>query len=196
MENLDRATSMGYTIRAYHGTANEFIAFDIDKGNPSGAHGPAPYFSDDQEEAKGYADRMGENGKVLNCLLRIRKPLVIPMRSRGEYPTRKERLIPERLYRDITGGQGPDDSTYDREMTGYDALRHAREILDGDERSKWNVIYSRLREMGYDALMFPNTMLNFNSGVYTKIVMLDLTGIRLVNAEFDPDKSREINLLA
>ncbi len=193
---MERARELGFTIPAYHGTAAKFNEFDPAKGAEHGAQGYAPYFADKHEEAKGYAEKI-EKGHVMDCLLRIRKPLMVPAREMGEYPARKERVIPLKLYRAITGGAAPKDSRREMEQTVVDALRHAMEILGhGDRRAAWTTIYNRLRKLGFDAMVFTNTPSDFQNGTYTKLVMLDMSGIRLTSAAFDPAKADTISLTA
>ena len=193
---MQRAKELGFTIPAYHGTAAKFNEFDPEKGAAHGAQGYAPYFADKQEEAHGYAGKI-ENGHVMDCLLRIRKPLMIPAREMGEYPARPERVIPAKLYKAITGGQGHKESRREMEPTVIDALRHAHDVMGHeDKRANWTTIYDRLRKLGFDAMVFTNTPSDFQNGTYTKIVMLDMSGIRLTSADFDPAKADTISLTA
>jgi hypothetical protein len=193
---LERAKQLGFTIPAYHGTAASFNAFDPAKGRENGAQGHAPYFADKHEEAHGYASKI-DKGRVMDCLLRVRKPLMVPAREMGEYPARKERIIPLKLYRAITGGKAPKDSRREMEQTVVDALRHAQsEMGSEDRRANWNTIYKRLRDLGFDAMVFLDTPSDFQNGTYTKLVMLDMSGIRLTSAAFDPAKADTISLTA
>lgn len=192
---LERAKELGFTIPVHHGTGATFNEFDPDKGNPHGSTGYAPYFADKHEEANGYAEKVG--GRVMSCLLRVRKPLMVPAREFGEYPARPERVIPLKLYRAISGGKSPKESRREMERTVSDALRHAHDEMGyDDKRANWTTIYGRLRGLGFDALVFTNTPSDFQNGTYTKIVMLDMSGIRLTSAMFDPAKADSISLTA
>ncbi len=193
---MARARDLGFTIPVYHGTGARFNEFDLDKANPNGAQGYAPYFADKHEEAKGYADMRGDgNGHVMDCLLRIRKPLMVPTRDMGEYPARAERVIPEKLYRAITGGPSHKEANREYDSTVEDALRHASRLGD-DRRANWTAIYDRLRKLGFDAMVFTKIPSDFTMDHYTKFVMLDMSGIRLKTAAFDPAKADTISLNA
>lgn len=192
---MARAKQLGFTLRVFHGTAAKFNEFDPSKGQ-NGAQGYAPYFADRHEEAHGYASKF-DKGHVMDCLLRVRKPLMVPAREMGEWPARPERVIPPRLYKAITGGKGHKESRREMEPTVVDALRHAHDIMGHDDkRANWTMIYDRLRKLGFDAMVFVNTPSDFQHGTYTKIVMLDMTGIRLSSAAFDPAKADTISLSA
>lgn len=93
---MERARALGFTTKAYHGTSAKFNEFDMEKGK--GNHfGYAPFFADVKAEAKGY-------GKVLEVLLRIRKPLIVP----NTWATMPEDIpkIDTELYRTLLVNHG------------------------------------------------------------------------------------------
>ena len=200
---MKRAKELGYIIPAYHGTTAKFNEFDFERGRSSPIGGFAPYFTDRHEEAKGYADtrgeERGEKGRVMHVLLRIRKPLYV-QNLFAKTPDEYERIDPE-LYKTITGGALPDEDSRQRYLTVMDAFRHAGSLYyqktqTYDHRAIWAGIYQRLRKAGYDAIIHTETPADHSPGSYSKIVMLDMSGIRLTTAAFDPAKSNSSNLRA
>lgn len=190
---LKRARSMGFNVLAHHGTKAEFNEFDMEKGR--GNHsGFAPFFANKRDEASGYADE----GRILDVMLRIRKPLIIPS-TWGVMP-RDYKKISLELYKTITGGVGPDESKKERYLTPQDAIEHAMDVHyqatgNYDRKAIWKGIYSRLIAQGYDAIIWKDTPSDHGDDPhYDKIVMLDMTGIRLITAEFDPTKSGSKNI--
>lgn len=202
---MRRAAELGYTIKAYHGTEAKFNEFDMEKGK--GNHfGFAPFFADKKAEAKGYADRRKEEtgkGHLMSVLLRIKKPFIIKD-TRGVMPNDYEKAgatIPPELYTLITGGQLPHETKRERYMTGRDAIEHAMDVHynetgNYDRKAIWTKIYARLKSQGYDAIIWEGTPSDHSAGTYSKIVMLDMSGIRLTSAKFDPAMAHTATLSA
>ena len=196
---MKRAKELGFTVRAYHGTNAEFNEFDIEKGK---AHhsGFAPHFTDDESEATGYAksrnDGRRDNVRVMSVLLRIRKPFVV-----GRLFDTNKTIAPE-IYKLVTGGHLPDKSRRERYMTAHNAIEHAMDVHydetgNYNRKAIWTKIYDRLKKAGYDAIIWEDTPSDYsNNANYTKIVMLDMTGIRLETAAFDPAMSNSPSLTA
>lgn len=189
---MQRAKELGFTIRAYHGTGAVFKAFDLEKGRPAMLSGYGPHFADQKAEASGYAAERkaeGKKTKVLDCLLRIRKPFVASYdNDLGAKEFRKiVGRLPDRKYR-----------TY----SSMDALRELSSIHGyerdqyEDRRMMWTLIYKRLKELGYDAITFPNTLPDHSNDYYTKIVLFDTNNVRSITAAFDPAKSESSDLKA
>lgn len=188
---MKRAKKLGFTKRAYHGTTASFNEFDMSKGK--GNHfGFAPFFADVKAEASGYG------GKVLEVFLRIRKPLIVP----NTWATMPEDVpkIDVELYSLITGGAKPgiQPNKYgdmrERYSHAHDAIEHAMDIHyheegNYDRRAIWTKIYKRLISAGYDAIIWKDTPADYSGSKYDKINMLDMSGIRLRSAEFDPAKA-------
>lgn len=184
---MERARALGYTTKAYHGTSAKFNEFDMEKGK--GNHfGYAPFFADVKAEAKGY-------GKVLEVLLRIRKPLIVP----NTWATMPEDVpkIDVELYSLITGGGKPgmQPNKYgdmrERYSNAHEAIEHAMDIHyketgNYDRKAIWTKIYSRLISAGYDSIIWKDTPADHSGTKYNKISMLDMSGIRLTTAAFDP----------
>lgn len=193
-DRLTRAKALGYTVAAFHGTKAKFNEFEIEKGKPNYT-GHAPHFANVKKEAIGYAG----DGKVLSVLLRIRKPLVIP----STWATAPEDVPPtdEATYRLITGGQLPADTKRQRYLRTFDALEHAKDVhyaKTGNYNRKeiWDGLYQRLKKAGYDAIIWKDVRADHSAGVYDKIVMLDMSGIRLTTAKFDPLKTTSADIRA
>ena len=199
---MERAKAMGFNTVAYHGTTAKFNEFDMERGKANHS-GFAPFFSDQRSEAKGYADMRkdeGEAGHVMNVLLRIRKPLIVPdtwAKTPEDWPQ-----TDHETYAMVTGGQLPTDSKRrNRTLTTTDALDHAMDIHyeetgNYNRREIWAKIYARLRAAGYDAIIWQDTRADHSNGSYNKIVMLDMSGIRLASARFDPAKASSTDLRA
>lgn len=175
MATTDHATDLGFTTKAYHGTAAAFEAFDINMGKCSTISGYAPHFTDSRAEAAGYARERKTKGKrstVMNCLLRIKKPLEISF-SRTYSPAEFKRIVGR------AGEEG--------RMTGYDILRELSTVYGyerdryEDTREMWRIIYARLTKLGYDAIVYPETLPDHSNARYTKIVMLDPKNIRIID---------------
>ena len=198
---MARATEMGFTTPAFHGTGEKFNEFDMDKGKPN--HGGfAPFFASKKAEAKGYADSKKEEtgkGRLLSVLLRIKKPLIVPS-TWGVIPDDYEQTLPE-VYMLITGGKLPHETKRERYLTNYDALEHVKDIHyeetgNYDRKQIWRKIYDRLISAGYDSIIWKDTPGDHGTGRYDKIVMLDMSGIRLTSARFDPSKAQSRDLRA
>lgn len=197
---MERARQLGFTTPAYHGTGTKFNEFDMNKGK--GNHfGFAPFFADQRSEAKGYAEvRKNEDGEghVMSLLLRVRKPLIIPD-TFGVMPENVP-ATDEQTYKLITGGKLPEDS--DRfSLNAWDAINHAMDVHyeetgNYDRKQIWTKIYARLISAGYDAIIWQNVRADYSDGNYTKIVMLDMSGIRLTSAAFDPSQANSTNIRA
>jgi hypothetical protein len=196
---MERAREMGFTISAYHGTTEKFNEFDFGRGKSGMVSGFAPHFTDQRGEAKGYADARGEErntkGRVLSVLLRIKKPYYVGdlyhNLSREEYTL-------------VSGGIEPSDPT---KLSFHDARReidtklyHKAKALDINapwpHRESWTHTYNMLRKEGYDALIWEDVPADYQRYKYRKITMLDMSGIRLISATFDPSKANEKNLKA
>ena len=187
---MKRAIEMGFTTRAFHGTGAKFNEFDVEKGTANHS-GFAPNFANIKGEAEGYANDQ-ENGRVLSVLLRIRKPLIVPD-TWGVMPKDVPQTDPD-TYRLITGGEGHLDNKRERGLHNYDAIEHAMDVHyantgNFDRREIWTGIYGRLKSQGYDAIIWKDVRADHTNGRYDKIVMLDMTGIRLITAKFDPAQS-------
>lgn len=188
---MQRAHDLGFTVRAYHGTGQKFNEFDLDKGKPNVLSGYAPHFASSKDEAKGYAkDRKvkGLKTNTLECLLRIKKPF------EAEYG----KDISAKEFKKITGIMPKDKY----QSTSMDVLRVLSTIHGwdrdqyADKKMMWTLIYGRLKKLGYDSIIFLNTLPDYSDKHYSKIVMLDTKNIRLVTAQFDPAKSDSSDLLA
>lgn len=192
---MARAQEMGFTKHAYHGTTEKFNEFDFERGSPSIVSGFAPHFTDERAEAKGYADSRseehGKKGKLLSVFLRVRKPFMGGDHQRSLELSREEYLM-------ISGG-----TEYPKEhhRTFRDAMnemgsRMAAGMDRWPHRELWSAVYHKLRAAGYDAIIWDNVPADFHNGKYTKITMLDMSGIRLSTAAFDPARAEENDLRA
>lgn len=200
---MERAAAMGFTTPAYHGTGAKFNEFDMEKGK--GSHfGFAPYFASERQEAKGYADdrsqETGTKSRLMSVLLRVRKPLIIPD-TWGVQPRDYEQTLPE-VYSLITGGKLPHETKRERYLTNNDAIEHAMDVHyeetgNYDRKQIWRKIYDRLISAGYDAIVWKGVRSDYgNTMFYDKIVMLDMSGIRLTSAKFDPSQAASRDLRA
>lgn len=184
---MARAEALGFTIPAFHGTKAKFNEFDVEKGKPSVMGGYAPHFADRYGEADGYRKEAGRGAKVLSCLLRVRKPLVISLAGGGQ--------ITAAEYKRLTGETWPKDSKW--KPTGYKALD---KILDNfgwsDHRANWTNVYKTLTAKGYDGLLYQDVIADHTDGRYGKYIVFDPKNVRLVDAAFDPSKSDSADLRA
>lgn len=188
---MQRAKEMGFTIPAFHGTGAKFNEFSLEKGKPSMMGGHAPHFADNKKEANGYAKerrQAGEKAKVIHVLLRVNNPLVIDMNG-------KQGVLAPKEYQKIVGKPfAPGD--YRPHPTGYDALRELGNAIGytEDRKDHWNQVYSKLMELGYDALKYVNVAADYQNGIYTKYIVFDPKNIRSVDAEFNTSKSDSRNI--
>lgn len=178
---LQRAKEQGFTTPAYHGTAADFEVFDMDKGR-AGHSGYAPFFASIKGEARGYAKKT-KGGKVLDCLLRMKKPLILP-------ETNGMGNLPMDQFLIISDGIPPKypDKTNFHDATNLLGSRNYEATGEWGHKSLFDGVYARLRKAGYDSIVFSNTWADHQSKNYDKIQMLDMSGIRLASAEFDPAK--------
>ncbi len=188
VERMKRAEAMGFTVVAYHGTKAKFNEFDVEKGKPSIMGGYAPHFADSYGEADGYRKEAGRGAKVLRCLLRVKKPLVI------SFHPDTGKLTPAE-YKRITGHAW--DGTDPRfPPSGRKALDKLMDTFGWtDHRANWTNVYKVLQSKGYDALFYPDVAADHSYGNYGKYVVFDPKNIRLASAQFDPAKSdsRDLN---
>lgn len=186
---MERAKSMGFTITAFHGTAAKFNEFDVEKGKPSIMGGYAPHFSDSYGEAHGYASEAGRGAKVLRCLLRVKKPLVI------SFTPGTGKITPAE-YKRITGV--PWDGTDPKfPPNGRKALDKLMDTFGWhDHRGNWTNVYKVLASKGYDALFYADVASDHQSGKYGKYVVFNPKNVRLASAAFDPAKSDSADLRA
>ncbi len=184
---LQRAKEQGFTTPAYHGTAADFEAFDMNKGR-AGHTGYAPFFASIKGEARGYAKKT-KGGKVLDCLLRIKKPLILP--EENGYGN-----LPLDVFLLISDGRKPNNLDHMNFRDATQLLGHENYNQTGEfnHREIFNGVYARLRAAGYDAIIYKDTWADHQSKNYDKIQMLDMSGIRLVSAEFDPAKQNVAGL--
>jgi len=194
---MQRAKELGFTTLAYHGTGASFTAFDLDKGKTNVLSGHAPHFTDSKAEAKGYAKIRKEKGQktnVLECLLKIKKPFYCSFYHK----------INKKEFKKIVGRFPSDELKHhtNEEYTTHDALRELSNIY-GWERDKykdrkmmWTLIYKRLKSLGYDSIIFPDTPADHSIKNYNKIVILDPKNVRSIKAKFDPAESESSNLMA
>ncbi len=192
---MRRARDMGFNVVAYHGTGSKFNEFSMEIGKAN-HFGFAPFFADVKDEAKGYAD--GTEGKVLSVLLRIRKPFMVPKLFTMPLDAATTDL---ETYKLVTGGHGPNDTDRERYLNNNDAIEHAmdvhyKETGNYDRKQIWTKIYARLKSQGYDAIIWPKTPADHSHDQYTKIAMLDMTGIRLASAAFDPARADSADIRA
>lgn len=195
---MARAKQLGYTVPAYHGTAAKFNEFRFEGGRGGAASGFAPHFTDKKKEARGYATKRraesGENAYVMDVLLRMRKPLLVPNMFGKWEAGANERISPE-LFAIIAGSPPEKDARLIFHDATYQAWNHARK--NGIDRTQmWSQIYARLKKAGYDAIVFKDTPGDHIDGKYDKIVMLDMSGIRLTSAAFDPSRTHDVDLRA
>lgn len=186
---MDRAEALGFTIPVFHGTNAKFDEFSLEKGKPSIMGGFAPHFSDKRKEADGYRKEAGRGAKVLHCLLRIKKPLVI------SFDPQKGKLSPAE-YKRITGHawDGGDDRFPPNGRKALDKLMD--DFGWEDHRANWTNAYQVLRSKGYDGLFYPDVAADHSEGQYGKYVVFDPKNVRLVDAAFDPSKSGSADLRA
>ncbi len=200
-ENTD-AAALGFTVKAWHGTgSNKFDSFDKERGKGSPVKGHAPFFSTVKAESQGYA-KQHDNGRVMNVLLRIKKPLVIhglldPISKEIYDLIKGDRLYSTGLYSEPTGdGKYNDDYNKSfRDAQSIVASDYYRQHNDYNHKIVWNEIYDRLIKAGYDAIIWKNTPADHTHGYYDSIQMLDLSGIRSTRAKFDPAKAHEEGLM-
>ena len=70
---------------------------------------------------------------------------------------------------------------------------------DWPHKEAWDEVYRRLRAKGYDAVVWCDVPADHAEGKYdkyTKITMLDASGIRLTSATFDPARAGDKDILA
>jgi hypothetical protein len=198
ISRMRRAKDQGYTTPAFHGTDASFNEFDMEKGHAHMSGGNAPYFADKRGEAAGYA-KENPASNIMEVLLRIRIPLYVQNQF-GLAPEQYDKISPD-LYKAISGGPLPHESKRELYLTVADAFRHARSHFHDehglqDHKATWAGIYARLKKLGYDAIIFPNTRADHGTENYQKIVMLDMSGIRLTTAAFDPTRQDSTDLMA
>lgn len=195
---LARAKMLGFIIPAYHGTGNRFSAFDLERGTARvSGFGFAPHFASKKAEAAGYAGEK-DKGRVLSVLLRLRKPFVV------NFNNPQYRLAPEQ-FKELTGEDWADhrdrlaSPRISSPPTGYNALETLKNQFKNDwdnPRRMWTRIYHHLMQLGYDALVDPETPADHSAGYYAKYVVFDPKDIRLASARFDPAHSDSTDLMA
>lgn len=184
---MERAKALGFTVTAYHGTKAKFNEFDVEKGKPSVMGGYAPHFADRHAEADGYRKEAGRGAKVLHCLLRVRKPLIISFTPGVGKLTKAE-------YKRITG---KDWTQTDFPPTGRKALDDMMWAFGWtDHRANWTNAYKVLKSKGYDGLFYPDVAGDHTDGQYGKYIVFDPKNVRLIDAAFDPAKSDSADLRA
>ena len=200
---LARAKELGFTVKAWHGTNSKFNEFDIERGKPHIVSGYAPHFADRRKEAAGYG------AKVMPVLLRIRKPFYAEKAGERFKPLDAER------YADVGGDERSvayrKQETYSFRDVIHDIgakLWQSRRDQSKEPGSKepnwphkeaWDEVYRRLRAKGYDAVIWCDVPADHDEGKYdkyTKITMLDASGIRLTSAMFDPARAGDKDILA
>jgi hypothetical protein len=164
--------------------------------------GYAPHFADRRKEAAGYGS------KVMPVLLRIRKPFYAEKSGERFKPLDADR------YADVGGDERSvayrEQDTYSFHDVVYQiGIKLWRSRCDPTDLSKdtppwphkevWDEVYRRLRAKGYDAIIWCDVPADHDDGKYdkyTKITMLDASGIRLTSAMFDPARAGDRDILA
>lgn len=195
---MQRARDLGFTIRAYHGTGMTFKAFDLNKGRAATIAGFAPHFADSKAEATGYTKDRPGRGRTLEVLLRVKRPFTIDLNGPPQYISKAEYTalvgVP---FEDKWSTEPRTSKTLtDMEYTlaGNASMEFSRE--DASNRRRWAMIYHRLTEAGYDALLWPQTPPDHSHRPYGKYVVFDPKNIRLAKATFDPAQSESSDLMA
>lgn len=197
---MARAKQLGFTVAAYHGTTDKFNEFEFERGSGARTSGFAPHFTDKRKEAKGYAEVRGEErglkGSVMNILLRIRQPVMVPNQF-GQWDVPMEKRLSPELFEIIAGEPPAQDSRLHFGDAVYQLFQtNRRKSETTDNVALWRGVYSRLKASGYDAIIFEDTPGDHSDDKYSKIVMLDMSGIRLTSAVFDPAKANSTDLRA
>lgn len=192
---MARAKELGFTVKAWHGTNSKFNEFDIERGKPRAVSGYAPHFADRRKEAAGYGS------KVMPVLLRIRKPFYAEKSGERFKPLDADR------YADIGGDERSvayrEQETYSFNDVvfniGAKLWQSRSKESDWPHKEAWDEVYRRLRAKGYDAIIWCDVPADHDGGKYdkyTKITMLDASGIRLTSAMFDPARASDRDILA
>lgn len=186
---MQRAKELGFTVTAFHGTKAKFNEFDVEKGKPSVMGGYAPHFADSYGEADGYRKEAGRGAKVLACLLRVKKPLII------SFTPGVGKITPAE-YKRITGKawDGTDPKFPPSGRKALDDMMWAFGWTD--HRANWTNAYKVLKSKGYDGLFYPDVAADHTSGQYGKYIVFDPKNVRLIDAAFDPAKSDSADLRA
>lgn len=187
---MQRATELGFTIKAFHGTDSKFNEFDLEKGRSRQTTGFAPHFASKKAEANGYskmAKSMGKDVNVMHVLLRIKNP----WNNNYDFP------ISKKTYVDVVGNEP--ESAHD--LFGGRVIHDLKRVLStkhgaGNHHPCWVEIYRKLISLGYDAMVDDKTPGDHTSGYYGKYIVLDPKNIRSIHAAFDPAHSNSRNLMS
>jgi hypothetical protein len=163
------AHKMGYTIDAYHGTNQDFDAFQLGK-NARGNSGAREarlgfWFTDNPQVASDFADWASrgyyDGGSVMPVKLKISHPLVV------------------QSYKEIM-------AIVDR-FTKFNQPPHRmmQDKVDYEGARQW------LKSEGYDGIILPNTLTDSpdEKTLTTQYIVFDPQQIRSRFARFDPTKA-------
>lgn len=196
---LKRAEAMGFDTSKvwYHGTNADFGSFDLNQkhtGSGATSEGYGSYFTTDPEAASGYAPRTG--GNVVPVYLK--KGAFI---SGSDRIKKSDRKLFENIIRAAPdwensvinyGDESPIKSlklAVDAAMSNdskLDALHEIANVMYVGDLHNWG---KALANNGIDGFDEPTKY------KYPVRVLTDPSGIRSVNADFDPDNSASTNIL-
>lgn len=119
----EAAQAAGYTVKAYHGTKDDFTVFNRDKGkkHDAGWLGRGHYFSEDERVSEEYA---GYHGKVVPVYLQVDEPYYASVEDNTYLAEADDEAVSEAFTQNLIS-------------EGYDGV-----FYDGDLRAEWVVFDS------------------------------------------------------
>ena len=208
---MDRANAMGFDTSAYHGTGNDFDAFD--PGMSEGARfNTGVFMSASPDVASTYA--LGEQRQVLPLMYRAENPINVYAEganwnrlgpnTRVDLPARtvnqsEDADILRALGVQIEDTQEMLPRTTTLKQLFPEVYGYEDDFMDTNDFSRW------AKRQGVDAVVFNDIVDRGPSGTFSNkkalmparnIVSFDPSNIRSVNAAFDPAKRDSRNLMA
>lgn len=164
---LERATALGYTTKAYHGTDKEFDNFDIEKSSTGAAFGKGVYVTYNQDSATGWAKNKG-NSRIIHLLVNRDNVL-----KNGDNMTNQDEI----KLSNFIG----------RPFSKYDGLP----IMTLERKGDGNLSIGA-HKAGFSGIDVPSPV----SKDSHHTVFTDLSKVRSIHAAFDPMKKDSGDLLA
>lgn len=133
---MDRARAMGFDTPVYHGTFNDFDAFDISKANPRSQYMPGVFTADNPAMSENFGD------------------IIMPLLQKKGITVRDKRLARKE------GREVPElDTIYDAEKgimvtNRPENLRSRFAAFDPARRNEANLLASRLLPLALPGLLF------------------------------------------